>query len=446
MNVHRFRHLVHAVLLSAGPCVALGCSGVAPTEMPEQAQCADLKTATRYTRLTLSPGVDGIAFGTHAPDSTAVPRPVLRLASLGTPCATATDRDDCARRVDALLNAATSEGWQVNVNPDCGNCGNFVTDLGVITSGNEVHLAKLADVLKAAAPVETRDEAAVFLVLQGRATDCNTNNVRREGDGWTFRNVSNSCSGESWEYFTKVTASTGAVSDAGRRQLSEADNGCTEGRRPGNLQPTGVAWLSSLTACFSEIAHMEAAAVLAFDELAGELAAIGAPAELLARIDRARADEVAHAAMTARLATRFGGAPSVPRVGAARPSAVRPVMKLALENAVEGCVREAYGALAAAHQAAHAKDERVRAAFTRIALDEAEHAELSFDLDAWLVAQLTPEERREVDAARDAAWRELAMACSVEPAPEVIAIAGLPCARDALMILAHLAGTMDLAA
>jgi hypothetical protein len=445
MNVLRFRRLFRAVLFSAGTCATAGCSDLEPTEMPERAQCVDLKNANRYAQLTLSPGVDGIAFATRSFGAGDGPEPTTTmLTSLGSPCARATSKADCLSRVDAMLKAPGSEGWMVNVNNVCINCGEVVTDLGVITSGDDVRLAALPDVLKAVAPVETREEAIALLHLQNRPVDCGTNNVRTDPDGWTFKYTSRSCSGEAWETFTKVSAETGEATIAGRRQLSDADNGCMEGRRPANLANTGVAWLSSLSACFGEIAHMEAAAVLAFDELERALVRFDAPADLLARVRRARADEVAHAAITERLAHRFGGTPSTPRV---EPDAHEvTLLDVALENATEGCVREAMGALVAAHQAAHASDPEVREAFRRIAIDEAEHAELSFDLDAWLMTKLTHGERRLVNDAKIAAWSALADVCDEEPAPEVARVAGIPTARDARNILAHLAWTMSAAA
>lgn len=443
MNPKDFRRLLRALLLSAGSCASVGCGGASPTEMPERATCTDLSKATRYTGLTLSPGVDGIAFATRSAPGGVAPT-TLRLASLGAPCATAKDPVACNAKVAALLEDPASAGWTLDLNPACGMCYRPVTDRGVITAGDDVRLATLDQVLAAAAPVESRDEAALFVALRSRPIDCGTNNVRREADGWTFKHTSSSCSGASWETFTKVNATTGEVTAAGSRQLSDADNGCVEGRRPAHLAPTGVPWLSSLSACFSEIAHMEAAAVLAFDELEASLVALGAPEALLARVRIARADEVAHAELTARLAARFGGTPSTPRV-APGPREVT-ALQLALENATEGCVREAYGALVAAHQASHSCDPEVRAAFARIAVDEGEHAELSFALDAWLRTLLTPSEQLEVDAAIGDAWRALEIACAEEPAAEVRAVAGVPTARGARAILAELGAVMAAAA
>ena len=447
MNVRRFRRVIRAVLLSAGPCLTVACSSNV-TEMPERAQCVDLTATSRYGALTLAAGIDGIAFATRTSNRTPDPSsatppataPVQRIAPLGAPCSGASDRDACARRIDELLGDPSSGGWDL-VEGDCYDCSQTrTTDLAVITARDDVRLAKLDDVVRATAPVSTRDEAATILRIKGYSFDCDMHNVRPEGDGWTFKRTSSSCSGEKWEYFYKVLAASGQVVEAGRNQLSEADSNCIEGRRPANLALTGVSWLSSLSACFGEIAHMEAAAVLAFDELQGRLRSLGAPPELLARAARAREDEVAHAAVTARLAHRFGGTPATPRVETtSAPPPHVSLLQLALENAVEGCVREAYGALVAAFQGAHASDADVRAAFTRIALDETEHAELSFAIDAWLAPLLTTDERRRVEDAKMQAWLELAASCSVEPAAEVVAVAGIPSATQARALLAQLA-------
>ena len=451
MNVVRFRTLLRAVLLSAGPCAVAAatpaCSSEDRTQMPELAQCVDVRAASRYSGLTLSPRVDGIAFATRGdvfngrPVDSTSPGLVRaqRLSAIGAPCSKATDREGCARRVESLLGSPDSAGWEVR-SSGCGDCDRFsVGDLGVITAGDDVRLATLDDVVRAAAPVDTRDEAATILALKGYAIDCDQNNVRTESDGWTFKRTSSSCSGAIDEQFYKVLAATGEVVDAGSRQVRESDNNCIEGRRPANLVSTGVNWLSSLAACFSEIAHMEAAAVLAFDVLEDQLRGLGAPLELLERAARAKQDEIAHAAITSRLAHRFGGAPKAPRLDTARDvGAQSPLLRLALENAVEGCVREAYGALVAAFQGAHATDAAVRAAFTRIATDEAEHAELSFDIDAWLAPLLTADERRQVDAAKAQAWLDLATSCNAEPAADVVTVAGIPSASDARALLADL--------
>lgn len=66
------------------------------------------------------------------------------------------------------------------------------------------------------------------------------------------------------------------------------------------------------------------------------------------------------------------------------------------ENAVEGCVRETFGALIMQWQAAHARDASVRRAFARIAADETRHAALSWSVARWAAQALDPEARAAV--------------------------------------------------
>src|SRR5690606_20817851 len=130
---------------------------------------------------------------------------------------------------------------------------------------------------------------------------------------WTFMKTVRSCSGREVEYFYRVKRD-GTIADAGSNVVSDSDNGCMEGRRPPMLEIHTAPWLSSLGACFAEIAHMEMAAVLAFDDLDRQLRALSAPWPLLMRVAKARADEVAHAELSTKLARRFGAHPMAPRV------------------------------------------------------------------------------------------------------------------------------------
>jgi hypothetical protein len=99
---------------------------------------------------------------------------------------------------------------------------------------------------------------------------------------------------------------------------------------------------------------------------------------------------------------------------------------LAVENAVEGCVRESMGAVIAAHQATHARDRAVARAMRRIAADEARHAALAWAIDAWIATRLTPGARERVRAAKRAAVAELQRDAAHPVSPEVVAVAGLP--------------------
>lgn len=207
------------------------------------------------------------------------------------------------------------------------------------------------------------------------------------------------------------------------------------GRRPANLlPPLHIEDASALGAYFASSAHLEAAAVLAFDHIVVELEAHGAPAELVAAARVAREEEVRHACIVGDLAHRFGATPAEARM---HPTPIRGLLDIALENEIEGVVRETFGAAVVTWRATHAGDADVRAAMTVIARDERSHAELSWRIAEWLEPRLTEEQRVVVREARVAAIAEL-RAVALDPADEVAAIAGVPRAAHVRAMLAEL--------
>jgi hypothetical protein len=161
-----------------------------------------------------------------------------------------------------------------------------------------------------------------------------------------------------------------------------------------------------LGATFAERAYLEAVSVHAFARLERELAAQGAPAVLLRDVRRARRDEIRHAAMMARLARRYGWAPTLPE--APLDIQVREAFAIARENAVEGCVRETYGAVVGLVEARGSRDPEVRRAMESISADECRHAELSWAIAAWMRPRLTTGEREAIDRAMQDAIARLA--------------------------------------
>lgn len=98
--------------------------------------------------------------------------------------------------------------------------------------------------------------------------------------------------------------------------------------------------------------------------------------------------------------------------------AVPSLEEIAMENRVERCLRESYGAAVAAFQAARATDPRIAQALARIAVDEAAHAELSWSIDAWATARLDRRARGRMDVAyaeaREALRSEVALSYRAE--------------------------------
>jgi hypothetical protein len=221
-----------------------------------------------------------------------------------------------------------------------------------------------------------------------------------------------------------VTAYDTAVGDAG--QKGGADSGADAGlqcpawtgsvvvqcsticlgRRTEGVADPSSCDESRLGDVFSARAYLEEVSVHAFARLERELVAHGAPARLLREARRARRDEVRHTAMTAKLARRFGGTPRSPEPPA--PTPVRSLVAIAIENAVEGCVRETYGAVAGLVEARLSSDAGVRRAMESIAADECRHAELAWAIAAWAMPRLTAAERAMVERAKREAVAKLA--------------------------------------
>jgi hypothetical protein len=211
---------------------------------------------------------------------------------------------------------------------------------------------------------------------------------------------------------------------------------CITGRRPRGLRSVGrPSTASEVGSVLAEMAHLEAASVFSFERLAAELSAHGAPGRLAARSKAAAGDEVRHARVMTRLAARAGAEVKAPRV---RRPTTRGLEAIARENAVEGCVRETYGAALAHVQAARATDPRVRAAMSKIARDETRHAQLSWDVARWIEAQLAPAARRRVAAARSRAIAELGRALAGPGSDADRAALGWPDAAQAKALHAAL--------
>jgi hypothetical protein len=194
---------------------------------------------------------------------------------------------------------------------------------------------------------------------------------------------------------------------------------CT-GRRPAGFEARGDV-PSTLGEYFAELARLEAASIDAFGILAGDLVRLGAPGKLVKSALRARRDEIRHARAMSELARRFGCEPTATHTTLPAP---RSLVDVAIENAVEGCVRETFGALVAHWQAHHAKDLGIRSAMARIARDETKHAALAWQIDAWIRSKLTREEDDRVTRAMEDAAGSLRMAG--EPPAELADRAGMP--------------------
>ena len=184
---------------------------------------------------------------------------------------------------------------------------------------------------------------------------------------------------------------------------------------------------TSIGSHYAALAQLEAASVYAFARLARDLRRHDAPVPLVRAAMKAAADEVRHTRLTTMLAYAWGARPRPPRRDL-QPS--RDLFTLGLDNAVDGCVHETFGAAIAAHQARTAQDSSIRSTMVSIARDEARHAALAEAIDRWVRPRLGQAQREAVETAARQASHELAV--SQTSAPEDVSdLAGFPSAADA---------------
>ena len=133
-----------------------------------------------------------------------------------------------------------------------------------------------------------------------------------------------------------------------------------------------------------EQALMEHASVAAFARFALQLAALGAPPELLDGAASAMRDEIRHARACFELARRHGdrevGPGPLPLAGALDASSPEEIV---VATILEGCIGETVAALEAAEALAACEDPSARAALAEIERDETEHARLAWRFVCW---------------------------------------------------------------
>jgi hypothetical protein len=267
------------------------------------------------------------------------------------------------------------------------------------------HATKIQDrqtLLRLLGEIDTPNEAALVLWAHDYSPTCNM--VRTEAGYATQTTEQVSDCPFTYQNYEVHVSREGVVTSGTIGEPWESGAGCA-GRRPAGLVRGGSGSKENPTArILAKIARLEGAAVVAFAQLSRELERLGAPADLVQRAQEAALDEIRHAREVSTLSEAHGHqvAPVVvERVGE------RTLLSLAVENAVEGCVRECWGALVAHFQAQHAKDPAVRKVWATIAEEETGHAVLSADIGRWLVQHLSEAEQQTVSRAYDQAILEL---------------------------------------
>ncbi len=145
---------------------------------------------------------------------------------------------------------------------------------------------------------------------------------------------------------------------------------------------------AALVAFWTQAACSEHSSVAGFHRFALDLLAHGAPADLVARAQRATVQELEHARACFGLASAYAGhaiGPGPIAMGEHAPVA-SSLAELAVWTVHEGCVGETVAAWLASEIFAHAEVPAVRTVMAKIAAEEAEHAELAWATIRWAIA------------------------------------------------------------
>jgi hypothetical protein len=407
------------IILAEG--VLVGCGGVSRDDFTE-----DTCTGGTFDPLTAIEPRDAV-------DYLEVFGPNGAPTSRGVKCEKALDQKACLAGFEALVNPTTPP---TDRGLHSGQSGGTRIRF---TRGDSVGEISTIEGLRGLMDAKSPKSAMMFAWAQGHNPVCGEKNAGPLDQNFVLlTHTGQKCGGDVDENRVSVTPK-GEVTVVDTSLFESGDPNCQIGRRPEGFDATAYE-RSDFAEWLAALAELEAASVSAFERLATELELLGAPPELITRAKLSARDEVRHARVMSRLALEHGArevpTPSVSHLALAPRSRLFEVIK---ENAIEGCLRETFGALIAAHQAQHAKDARIRSVMKMIARDETRHAALAWDVAEWAEERLTREERAEVRAERFRAIGGLRASLSTESLPaDAITRAGMPNAEAAVAMFDHL--------
>ncbi|MGV3623525.1 MAG: ferritin-like domain-containing protein [Archangium sp.] len=417
---------------------ALQASVIAPLAL--SACGPDVTNSTAFQCDQFQPGLTGLelpvipdvmelrtVYNRQFDESTRSSTPSSRVGEV---CKTATDKPTCEADFTAL-------------EPGGGfgeECSQLCVDYHLATTRGDTvtAVASLEQLKTFLGPIDTPQEAMLIAFANKFRVSCDDptrGSAKADKGGWqVIATTGHTCGAGAALIRHYLHVSTeGELTEERAEIIERGMPNCAIGRRPAGLSSRGVSGCDeALGRHFAQVAHLEAASVPAFEQLHDELSLHGAPMELRREALRSALDEFHHTKLMAQLSRRFGAEPEVPEVGEFSP---RSLLSLARDNAVEGCVRETFGALVANYQARHAEDVSVRETMHRIAEDETRHAELSWAIDVWAMHNLSAAERVSVHTARRRALEALREEVKVAWEPEVARLAGLPSPEVAAAML-----------
>lgn len=214
-----------------------------------------------------------------------------------------------------------------------------------------------------------------------------------------------------------------------------ARQGPWAGRRPLYFVPGEYENTPPVGRYFARLAECETASVVAYRRFAAELLLHGAPPELVAEAQQAERQVVQHAHMAQELAERFGVEPITPLFGELAP---RGLMLAAIDNAVEGCIRQTYGALVVSFQAKAARDLVIRNGMISVAPEKRHHAALSWRAGIWFERKLSEDDVGRLRRAEQEELAALGRELDAGLSPFETSLLGLPVKAKAVAMLERL--------
>lgn len=431
MKERTLRRFFDALLsLSVVPPLALlgGCEGGAGTLVVPLPTCPSTLWCDDASRFRPAAGIDYVELRGFDQEGTGSAGCVI--SSVGNRCAGATHAESC-EYVLSTLAPTPSALYGGTSFP--GGFYALASTAGDRVAGYQAN----REALPALLPIDSEQEAVLIVRGDYYQVDCGSpmeQSVRPIAGGYEVIAKRGTACGpmdDIYRYKLLVGAD-GSITEQTKELIQATEPKCTIGRRPDGLCPEeGPQSLTLLGQHFASMARLEAASVPAFQILRAELALHGAPSALLRGCERAARDEIRHTRITRRLAQCFGGRPARARIV---PRPLRELAAVALENEVEGCVRETFGALVGLWQAERAADASIRAAMIGIAADELRHAALSWQVRSWAHRQLGRTTRARLREEQSRAVRVLREELRNQPPALLIRSAGLPSAADALAL------------
>jgi hypothetical protein len=291
---------------------------------------------------------------------------VINKKSLGAPCSTATDKDDCRDDIESQLSLLKE------------------SEALIIQKGGATSVVELEKLTSTFGTIDVLDEALAIMLANGKREDFCDGILGADGIKFT-KNITGS--GRCGKVRSITISTTGTIDDV----TTDLPCPVVKGRRPDGLQEMISAREDSLGSFFARAAWEEAASVPAFRLLVRDLQHLNAPMHLIQKALASAEDELRHAEQMTVLAEYFGAAVELPLVITPEP---KTLLALAEENMREGCVHETFAALVALYQSENASDPDIKGVMKQLAEDEAQHAMLAWEIHEWAEKQLSEEEKQ----------------------------------------------------